>query len=166
MSRYRLLCAFIAVVALFLGGCGNFITPELGVVAKKESRILIKDLVDKDAVFQTGDLKLNYSLVEMEGEYRYAGVVDFDRSLTDSFSTIVKFCLKMSFLDSEGRVLETVDVTPFFSYLNNIPLEMKIKKDGITPYGASAIVFNYLGLFRGATRDITEDWEIIYFPFE
>jgi len=102
----------------------------------------------------------------MDGEYRYAGVVNFDRSLTDSFSTIVRFYLKMNFLDSEGRVLETVDVTPMFSRLNSIPLEMKIKKDGITPYGARSIVFNYLGNFRGETRDITEDWDIIYFPFE
>lgn len=73
----------------------------------------------------------------------------------------------MSFLDGEGRVLETVDITPLFSYFGQAPDDLKINFAGAKPATAAAIAFNYYGAFKGSAEEMGGDsWDIFYFPFD
>ena len=73
----------------------------------------------------------------------------------------------MSFLDGEGRVLDTVDITPLYKYLGSVSNhKLPIKALCVRPAGSSSIVFNYFGVLRGRDYNVNESWEISYFPFE
>jgi hypothetical protein len=111
-------------------------------------------------------MDLQYSLIKAEDGSRFTGELAFDRSLTDSYPVIKTFFLKMNWLDENGAVLKTIDVTPFFSHLGGAPDKLKIDKKIENIPGSKYIIFNYYGVFRGQKPDVSDDWNIIYFPFE
>jgi hypothetical protein len=156
--------AVIVISLLFLAGCKNFITPELGVIANEKSRI---PLESGKNVYEGKDLKFTYELEAGDDIVRIKGQLSFDRGLTDSFPIVKNIFFKMSFLDGDGRVLETVDITPMFRYKSQAlePLSLK-QKEFSRPPGASHFVFNYYGTFHGDTNDVTEDWDVFSFPFQ
>lgn len=151
---------------LSLTACAGYMEPEIGSLAFKADRIPLEEVKGKESVFETKNLKLDYTLHITDGQYRYRGVVAFKRSLTDSFGTIVRFFFKMNFLDANGRVVGTVDVTPLFGVNTDLPPELKRKAEGMVPPGTTAIAFNYFGNFRGQAIEINDDWDIYYCPFE
>ena len=158
-----LCCSF-----LFLPGCANFIKPEIGAIARQEARI---DLVEggvQDAIWSTKDLELTYSYSEAENTFSLSGKLVFDRSLTDSFRLTKRFVLKMNFLDGEGRVLETVDISPVVSSFGFDPdPDFSVKRSSLKPMGSSSIAFNYYGEFMGNDPEARGDsWYIFYFPFD
>ena len=166
MAKVLLILLWLCV--LCLSGCANFLTPEIGAIARQEARI---DLVEggvQDAVWDTRDLELTYSYSESGNAFNLFGKLVFDRSLTDSFRVNGRFSLKMSFLDDEGRVLETVDISPLISSFNELSnQDIKIRKSLVRPVGANSIAFNYYGDFRGNDRETRGDgWSIFYFPFD
>ena len=171
MITYRMakvLLLLICLGVLFLSGCANFLTPETGAIARQEARI---DLVEggvQDVVWDTRDLELVYSYSESANTFSLSGELIFDRSLTDSFRVTKRFTLKMSFLDGEGRVLDTVDISPLISAFNDLSdQKMTIKKSHLRPMGASSIAFNYYGEFKGdSPRTRGDSWDIFYFPFD
>lgn len=138
----------------------------MGAVAIKKDRIPFSKSLNKKKVFQDGDVKLIYTLNSTGDAFQFRGDLSFDRSLTDSFEVIKRFYLNMSFLDPEGRVLETVDVTPQFSIYSMSDVNKKVARSGTIPQGATAIVFNYFGEFKGDRPEKKDDWDIHYFPFE
>jgi hypothetical protein len=156
--------AVIVFSLLFFAGCKNFITPELGVIANEKSRI---PLESGKNTYQGKDLKFTYELEAGADLVRIKGQLAFDRGLTDSFPIVKNFFMKMSFLDSDGRVLETVNITPMFTYRSQVlePLSLT-QKEFNRPPGSSHFVFNYYGTFQGDTNDITEDWDVFQFPFQ
>lgn len=158
------------VVACFtlvsLSGCANFLVPEVGTLALEEARIILDDSRPENAVWQTKDLTLTYSIRAAGDELNFVGRLDFNRSLSDSYNVIKSFYLKMSFIDDHGQVLETVDITPFFSLYGKIPKNMTVNKKIIMPPDSSSIAFNYYGVFRGDQPLSGEDKTIFYFPFE
>jgi hypothetical protein len=74
----------------------------------------------------------------------------------------------MSFLDGEGRVLETVDISPLISSFGFEPdPEFVVKRSSLKPMGSRSIVFNYYGEFMGNDPEARGDsWDIFYFPFD
>jgi len=166
----RLLVKFFFVAlclgSLFLAGCANFLKPEVGAIARPEASIALTEDEPQDVFWQTKDLELSFSIVQTGNSCNLSGELAFDRSLTDSFPVIKRFILKMSFLDSEGRVLESLDITPFYSYFNHAPDTLRIKASCVRPAAAVAIAFNYFGSFRGnAVTMGGDEWDIFYFPF-
>jgi hypothetical protein len=152
---------------LFLAGCANFLKPEIGAIARPEARIILTEGEPQDVFWQTKDLELSLSIVQTGNSCNLSGELSFDRSLTDSFPVIKSFILKMSFLDSEGRVIEAIDITPFYSYFNHAPDRLRVKASCVRPAAAAAIAFNYFGSFRGnAVAMGGDEWDIFYFPFD
>ena len=165
MNKFLLI--FAGLFFLCLSGCANFIKPEIGATAQQEARIeLAKDGV-KDAGWNTDDLELIYSYSQTGDMFNFSGTVTFDRRLTDSFEIIKSFFLKMSFLDSEGRVLDTVDITPLFRSFGKVRDELKINISCSRPAESTAIAFSYFGEFRAiSSGGSSPRWEISYFPFD
>lgn len=164
----RIVSILTVFSVMFLSGCANFMQPEIGAIARQDARIdLVADGV-QNAAWTPKDLVVTYSYSESDNTFNFSGSLSFDRSLTDSFPVVRRFFLKMSFLDNEGRVLDTVDITPLLSAFGTVPDQAKIKGSWPSPAGASAIAFNYFGMFSGASQEEMggATWEIFYFPFD
>lgn len=155
----------VVLILLFMSGCTSFLVPELGVIAREDSRIYLSGEEVRDAVWQTRELKLTYSISETDDEFQLLGQLAFDRSVTDSFGIMKSFFMKMSFVDEEGHVLQTVDIVPVYGAQSAVPARMNLGTSLIKPPAARAIVFNYYGVFRGNYPKASDDWTIFYFPF-
>lgn len=153
------------VSCLFATGCTRFIVPEVGSIAEKESRIPYMAEEKQDGILKTKDLKFEYVLSERDNGTYLTGELVFDRSLTDSFPMIKTFFFKMNWLDADGHVLQTVDVSPLYGYLSLVPNKLKINKQIETVAGSTFINFNYYGVFQGEKPDVSEEWDIFLFPF-
>lgn len=155
----------IGFCCLLMTGCARFIVPEVGSVASEESRIEYKAAEAQDGLFENKDLKLQYTLSGGDAQTRFTGELEFDRSLTDSFPVMRTFFFKLNWLDDEGVVLQTVDITPVFSVRTFAPNRLKVDREVPVAPGASSYCFNYYGVFQGEKPDVSEEWDIFLFPF-
>jgi hypothetical protein len=155
----------IALCCLLFTGCARFIVPEIGSVANEESRIAYQGGALQDGLLDNNEVTMKYTLSGSEVEARFSGILDFDRSLTDSFPVIQTFILKLNWLDAQGVVLQTVDISPLYSYRSFDPTKLKIDKSIPVAPGTVAYCFNYYGVFQGEKPDVTETWDIFLFPF-
>lgn len=150
---------------LLVTGCTRFIVPEIGTIAQEESRVPYKADEKQDGILATKDITFAYTLSESDNGARLTGELVFDRSLTDSFPMIKTFFFKMNWLDVDGHVLQTVDITPLYSYLSIVPNKLKVNKQIETVPGSRFINFNYYGVFQGEKPDVSGEWDIFLFPF-
>lgn len=155
----------LGLCCLLLGGCAGFIIPEVGSIASEDSRISYDGGKLQEGLLENGDLKLQYTLSGGGAMARFSGELEFHRSLTDSFPVIRTFFLKLNWLDEQGKVLQTVDITPAFVIRTLPPNRLKINRDIPVAVGAKAFCFNYYGVFQGEKPDVTEEWDIFLFPF-
>jgi len=163
----KILLFFLGLCLLFLTSCANFIKPDIGAVARPEARHNLVENGAQNAGLETRDLDLTYSYSIASEGFNLTGELIFDRSLTDSFPVVKQFFLKMSFLDAEGRVLRTFDITPLFSSFSRTPDKLPINVSCDKPAGSRAIAFNYFGVFRGTQENMGGDqWNIYYFPYD
>lgn len=153
----------LLLVLLFLPGCVSFLRPDLGAIARPEARI---DPV-RNGVLQTRDLQLDYSFTKSGNTLNLAGNIAINRSVTDSFDTLIRLSVEMNFLDDKGRVLGSVNITPLYGAYDMVPDRLPIKASAIEPPGTVAVAFNYFGELKstGDERD-GDRWEIFYYPFE
>ncbi len=171
MSAQRMvqvLWVFIWIGVLFLSGCGNFLTPKVGVTAREDARFVLSEDGQQSRMLQTRDLRLTFSYTESDNTFNLSGSLSFERSLLNSFPINRRFSLRMSFLDDQGRVLETVNITPLIGASSTVPREVPVRASTTRPAGATAIAFNYFGVFAsgGITRErSSSQWNISYFPF-
>lgn len=165
----RLLIQNLVLLCLglpFLSGCANFLQPQTGAVARPEARIAIPEKGTAKNTFSTGDVKIDYSLSGLNEPFAFSGTLFFDRSLSNAFPVIARFSLMMSFLDDQGRVIETIDVTPLYGAYSEIPESMGLRVSRPAPPGSRAIAFNYSGEFFSPPREDGDEWDIFYFPYD
>lgn len=155
----------ILTCIITLVGCVKYISPKQGAVVREGESIGIGTLGTSQAVWETKDLKLSYTIAKAGELWSLKGVLRFSGSLLSSFGIIKSFNLKMSFVDSSGSVIQTVDITPSYSYLSAVDQELEVTADFSVPAGSSDIVFNYHGVFRADEATMGE-WEIHHFPFD
>lgn len=155
----------IGLCCLLFAGCSRFIVPEIGAIAQEESRIVYQGDGKYAGVLKTKDLQFDYVLLATDSSARLTGELVFDRSLTDSYPVVKTFFLKMSWLDGDGSVLKTVDISPLQGYLSSVPDQLNIDKKIDTVPGSRFVIFNYYGVFRGEKPDVSEEWAIFFFPF-
>ncbi len=159
-----LLCLLLL---LSLAACKNFITPELGAIARKEARFSMDDGTISKGLLKTKQLQLGYDLTSSDGGFTITGTMTLDPRVYSSFPIIRRFFLKMNFLDGEGRVLGTSDITPVFNTSSYISDTMEVRRSGPRPPGSTAVAFNYFGNFSSESQGVKgDDWEIFYFPFD
>ncbi len=161
----KVLLVLVWLSVLSLSGCANYLTPQTGAIARPDDRFdLVKDGV-YDGDLNTNNLSMTYSIAESGNTFNLSGVLSFSDSLTNSFPVVENFVLKMNFLDSDGKVLKTIDISPMVDF-NMVPSQVPIKASGSTPATATAIAFNFFGQFRGTVDEAgANSTEIFYFPF-
>jgi hypothetical protein len=150
---------------LFSAGCANYLKPETGAVALPEARIAIPEQGLQNQAFQAGDVRITYALAGAREPFSLTGVIDFSSSLTNSYPTVTKFVLTMSYLDGNGKVIEAIDISPVLHYYSQVTTA-DIRVSRPAPPGCKAIAFNYFGIFRQTGKDDNGEWEIFYFPFK
>jgi hypothetical protein len=159
---YTIMMCFGLIV---LTGCGNFLKPEIGAVAHKESRIALVDGDTAKGIWQSGDLHVTYALAQKGEIFTLTGKIFFNRSITDSFPIITKFFFYLSYLDDAGKVIETVDISPVIPTFGSIPESLPLKFSGVRPPGSKTFVFHYYGGVRASSRGEGDQWDVYHFPF-
>lgn len=154
----------VALAMLLLAGCAGFLRPQLGAVANKEARIALAG-AHPQGLWETGDLKVNYTLTAKDGTCSLEGKLVVSDSIGNSFPTIAKFFFYISFLDHDGRVLETVDISPVIPTFGSIPASLPLRMTRALPAQATSFVFHYYGSFRANPLREGGAWEIHHFPF-
>jgi hypothetical protein len=160
-------CTLMLCLGLMLvSGCGSFLKPELGAVARKEARIALAGDIPA-GIWETGDLRCTYSFTEKGGIDNLTGKMVFDRSLTDSFPILTTFFFYLSYLDDAGKVIETVDITPVIHAFGAVPDSLPLNVSHRRPSASRAIAFHYFGGFRenSSHHGGGGQWEIHHFPF-
>jgi len=157
----------LLLVWLSVSACSQFIKPEVGSIALEDARFALVDGSIQDALLDTKDFRLQYSLTTTADAFTISGKLSMDRSILDSFGLARKFILKLNFLDTEGRVLGTSDITPLVSFNGQVADVIEVKKSGTFPIASTSIAFNFFGTFRAITSEYGRDeWDVFYFPFE
>lgn len=164
--RVRIFVGVLAIAVLLCSGCAGYLKPEVGAVAREEARFPLANEGTKEHSLATNDLIIIFTQSGGEKNLTISGYVVFDRSVTDSFSVIAKFWLKLNFLDGAGRVLETTDISPIFHTFGGVPEKLDFKAVRVVPPGSKAIAFNYFGVFQDSPPESSGSWEIYYFPFD
>ena len=158
--------AIVAILVLGVTGCVFSLFPKVGDMARGGDVVTLRAGAEQNGTIETNDLTFTYSLKYDQGRYELHEDVKIDQSITYSFSRVRSFFIKMSFLDSGGVVLDTVDVTPLVSLHSGTPEKLTTKKSGPVPPGAVAVAFSWYGSFYSGLRDTSGSWDIHYFPFD
>jgi hypothetical protein len=161
--RMVMIAASLAV--LVMAGCAGFLRPERGTMATQEGRIaLVENLAN--GIWATGDVRVTYSLACRNGKCSLQGRLVFDDSINNSFPVITRFFFYISFLDGEGKVVETYDITPVIPTYGSTPQSLSFKLEQQQPAEAKYMVFHYYGNFRSNPISEGGSWDISYFPFK
>jgi hypothetical protein len=161
--RMVMIAASLAV--LFVAGCAGFLRPERGTMAAQEGRIALVENLAKGA-WATGDVRVNYSLACRDGKCSFEGRLVFDDSVTNSFPVITKFFFYVSFLDGDGKVVATDDITPVIPTFGNTPASLSLRLERQQPAEAKFLIFHYYGSFRANPISEGGSWDISHFPFQ
>jgi hypothetical protein len=161
----RICTIIICFGVLLWSGCAHFLQPEKGVTARADARISLADNITT-GIRQTEDLCLTFALEQKVGEFSLVGKLVVDRSISDSFPLIAKLIFYLSFLDADGRVIESFDIAPVINTFGSIPESLPVKLSGVRPPGSKAIAFSYYGEFRSNSKDDGDHWSIHHNPFD
>lgn len=147
-------CAVLAMVLpsviliCTLTACqSRFLTYE-GAMAKEESRVPLLDGGPHIGSWKTLDLQMEYRYVRTPDSLQIAGDLEFDSSLQFGFTTMERFYLRVNFLDTEGKVLESRAVVTS-SYRKMIK-KLTFERDLELPAGTRGMAFSY----KGRVRDV------------
>lgn len=161
--RMVMIAAGLAV--LFLAGCAGFLRPERGMMAAQEGRIaLVENLTEGD--WATGDVRVTYSLACRDDRCSLKGRLVVADSVTNSFPVITSFFIYVSFLDGDGKVVESYDITPVIPTYGTTPASLSLKLEQRQPAEAKFMVFHYYGSFRSNPISEGGSWDISHFPFK
>lgn len=156
--------AGIFVALLLLGGCAGFLRPEQGMNSTAESRIALAETKGR-AVWETGEVRVQYSLQLRDGLCTLDGELRLADRIVNSFPVVDRLFFYATFVDGQGRVLETVDIGPVVPAYGSIPERLPMKMSRRPPSEAKAFVFHYFGTFRANPLDEGGSWDIGHFPF-
>jgi hypothetical protein len=157
---------FVCVSLLILSGCVNYIKPDPGAVAKVDARVPFVDGNISSSVLKTNDLQLEYAFHGNDDSFEITGELVFSRSITATYPVLGRFILRVNFLDAEGTVIASENISPNISSFSELPDVVQIKASGLIPQGSVAIAFNYFGTFTAASlRGGGGSLEVYYMPF-
>jgi len=154
------------MAVFFLSGCRNYIVPDPGAVAVADARIALPADGVRSAAWRGKDMIIEYSIFPDGTGLVISGTTTIDDSITMSFPAALNLQVKISFLDDQGKVLGTADITPRYSAGYEADRPLTFKSAVVPPAGASFFAFSYWGSFVGIPRSRTETWDINYFPFQ
>lgn len=156
----------LAVLVFLIPGCRNYLVPEEGSLSLENDRIDFPEDGVRDLLWKGKHLDVHYSISRKSDELVISGTVTIHDSVLMSFDTLEKLVVKFNFLDSSGRVLVTADITPQYASYGQVTGPLSFKTDTAFVPGTSSFAFSYFGILFGRLDELSDGWEIFYFPFE
>ena len=156
----------LAVFVFLLPGCRNYLVPEEGALSLENGRIDFPEDGVREALWKGKHLDILYSISRESDELVISGTVTIHHSVLMSFDTVEKLLVKFNFLDSSGRVLGTADITPLYISYGQVGGPLNFKTATAFVPGTSSFAFSYFGVLFGRLVELSDGWEIFYFPFE
>jgi len=164
ITKTVLLSALVAV--FFLSGCvRNYLVPEPGAIAREDARIDFPEAGLSNVSWQGKDLDIQYSIANNNGELLISGKIIIHDNVLNSFPILDRLVVKITFLDKQGSVIGTTDITPSYSTKSQVTGPLSFKSTAALPLGTSSLAFNYFGTIFSNPNESSDTWEIFYFPF-
>jgi hypothetical protein len=117
--------------------------------------------------WQTKDLQVSYKLVKNGNTFTVSGTLHIGKSITRSFPLVERLDFYIHFLDENGAVLASHEISPNTGYLRNVPDTLPLLNVPQAPQGSSSFTFSYWAIFRGSgiANENPGEWEIYFNPF-
>lgn len=168
-ARYTVLFRIVPVLVLLnlLFGCSFKYADNVGRMAVEE-QILSGQTTAEDQEWQTNDVKILYTVEPAKGSFAVTGTLSFQQHIMFSFPTVERFNLYINYLDDQGTVLTTHDITPNLGYRVELPDKADLRDVPVAPAEATSFAFNYFGIFKGLSTEEASmgDWVISFNPFQ
>ena len=138
-----------SILVLFMLSCVSIKDRFKGESAKPD-QIYVIDSGSNSGVWNTKELNVNF-LYNSSGsdKFNLNGHITISNYILNSYPVINRLVLKVSFLDSNGKVLRTNYIKPMYSK-NSIPSEkIKFSSNTSLPDQAAGFCLSYSGKFKG-----------------
>ena len=144
---FKMIFLLNIMAVFFLSGCRNYIVPDPGAVALADARIALPADGVRSAAWRGKDMIIEYSIVPDGTGLVVSGTTTIDDSITMSFPAALNLQVKISFLDDQGRVLGTADITPRYSAGYEADRPLTFKSAVVTACRGIIFCFQLLGIF-------------------
>ena len=146
-----ILCLFLSVFV----ACTNSLDSYIGKTADQQSRIVLNGGSHK-GVWQTDDLKVNYSYSRKPNNLQISGDVALKAPLTDASDMVQNFVLQVNFLNAAGKALGTKELV--IAGYREKQTNWDIDHNFEPPAGTSAMAFSYDGQMYGGHEGLSEEF--------
>ncbi|MEE4240878.1 MAG: hypothetical protein V2I36_05395 [Desulfopila sp.] len=117
--------------------------------------------------WQTNDMKVVYEIVKNGGSFTVSGTLHIKTNIYRSFPLVERLDFYIHFLDENGVVLSTHEISPNLGYLRKYSDTLPLVNIPPAPQGSTSFAFSYWGIFRGSgiKNENSGDWEVYFNPF-
>ncbi len=155
---------FIAVPLFIVLACSSTKGLFKGKIANEYDRIHINSSGSNSGLWKTKELSVNYTYSSSSDHFNITGFISISKSITNTYSKISSLFVRVSFLDSNGKVISTNNINPLYSVGSTPPRKIKFNSNLSLPVEADAFCFSYRGEFKG-DGDMRESLHISKIPF-
>jgi hypothetical protein len=157
---------FITVALFIVLACSGTKGLFKGKIANQHDRIHINSSGSNSGLWKTTELSVNYTYSSSSDHFNLTGFISISEHITNTYSTIMKLYVRVSFLDKNGRVISTNNTNPLYSVGSTTPRKIKFNSNLSLPVEADAFCFSYFGEFIGVSDMKSESQYIVKFPFQ
>lgn len=155
---------FIAVPLFIVPACSSTKGLFKGKIANQHDRIHINSSRANSGLWKTKELSVNYTYSSSSDHFNITGFISISESITNTYSKISSLFVRVSFLDSNGKVISTNNINPLYSVGSTPPRKIKFNSNLSLPVEADAFCFSYRGEFKG-DGDMRDSLHISKIPF-
>ncbi len=157
----------LSLLICILSACSIATTANIGKTVSRKHRIALSEHDNNTSTWQTNDLLVNYTIKNSAEDFSVSGTIHIKESILGSFPAAEAFNLFINFIDHDGIVISTHDISPVFGYRLVVPEQVGFKFDLTQPADAAFFTFSYSGTFRsiGFSGEAADEWEIVHEPF-
>ena len=162
--RYILAIFSIAIVLTELTGCAGTLFSYRGkVVAEPKNRFAFKE-GDQQAIWDTGDLALNYRYQKSADSLKISGTVELSSGMLTNFSTAKYLDINLLFLDKQGTVIQNMLLFSAGDHYEFTSVRPSFEQTIPVPDGSDSFSFAYNGVLMDGKTMSTEEFTVGYFP--
>ena len=150
------------LLTMLLAGCAGKSFTYKGSWVEKDDRIPLQSNESQKGNWKTRDVNIEYTCQRDTQNLQISGIVKLDNYLTNGFSTLDHFRLKLYALDADGLVLDSKFLKSFGHgrYIGNLE-KMAFHKKLILPANTASITFGYSGRVSDGSKNSEGriDWD-------
>lgn len=134
-----------------------------------DQQLVLKNDIAGMKRWDTGDLGIQYELVDVGDTLTIKGVIQVKDNVRDAFPVSVDLKIYVYLVNEDGVATSRHVIRPNLSVYNTTPEFTSFSRQIIKDADTVSTAFSYWGTFRdraSSARDDVIEWEIFYSPFE